>query len=606
MVSGVFIVNSPDLDILHQHSELLLYRIYHDNLPSPQQVINDFDEEYKRQLPETRLPILNIKGLNYIYIRPGNDVIFMIVDRNNLDVTLSIFFLDNFQKLLRHYLQPQDRSIRFDRDLIIDNIYFIYELLDECMDMGIIQMTDYNILKEYIKIVPNWPKSHDDNNDTSSDDEPPNDDKAPSKAKNSKPDMSQIKSTHNQAVKADINELEKNINSSILRASILSINWRPKGIFYAKNEIYVDIVENCDFSYDLQHNFILRNEVFGDCNVRCYLSGMPLCTIGFNENKISKIENENVKELTDIRVDNQLQLQDDDNLDEEITQESSQPKIRKHIPFTNIQFHQCVQLDSIYNYNLMKFIPPDDSFVLMSYHVEQQRQKRKLPLFMIKPTYRINKAASKLQVLITLSTQFKKRLHCKNLVIRIPINPKIFDVMIDDITDLKYKSEMGDVSFQVDSSELVWSIPSIHGNATSIKMMTELSISNVESVTLNDINYALQNKKYQGQDEEEEDDNQEAQDELDRYYGVNGAKSSVLEEIKKNLRQIKSFNHIQLKFNIPMLSYTGLKLNYLKVEEDEMKYTCFPWVRYVTRTDSSNSNYIYNFKLGLNCFNFQL
>ena len=37
------------------------------------------------------------------------------------------------------------------------------------------------------------------------------------------------------------------INSSILRTYSLAINWRPKGIFYAKNEIFIDIIEDCEF-----------------------------------------------------------------------------------------------------------------------------------------------------------------------------------------------------------------------------------------------------------------------------------------------------------------------------------------------------------------------
>ena len=39
--------------------------------------------------------------------------------------------------------------------MIVDNFPLIYELLDECMDFGVIQLTDYNILKEYIKMEVN-------------------------------------------------------------------------------------------------------------------------------------------------------------------------------------------------------------------------------------------------------------------------------------------------------------------------------------------------------------------------------------------------------------------------------------------------------------------
>ena len=209
----------------------------------------------------------------------------------------------------------------------------------------------------------------------------------------------------------------------------------------------------------------------------------------------------------------------------------------------------------------------------------------------------------------------------KNLLIKIPVNPLLFRVIMDDEHELKYKTELGDVSFQVDSSELVWNIDNLSGNNPSIKMMAELSVTNdVKSLTLEKIKTTLQNKTERQKQQELEmnqdelDDNEEAKRELDRYYGVNGSNSSLFEEIQKKLTLIKSFNHIKMSFNIPMLSYSGLKVNYLKVDEPDLKYTCFPWVRYVTQSDkvdlslfsaTPKSNCTYRFKLGANCFIFQ-
>lgn len=634
MVGTFYILHSPEMELEYMRSQVLLHRQYYDGLPDSQLILNRFDRIYKGQLLHERSPFIHYNGLNYIYLRQANDILLLVVTRQNVDAMLIILFLHKFQDLIKYYLcTSTDVSngrnlIEFDKDLIMDNVYFIYELLDECMDMGIIQMTDYNILKEYIKVIPNRPEFHLDAGDYNSDEEEDNTTSGGKKktGKLTQKELSKIKSTHNQAVKADeIAVEETHINSSILRASILAINWRPKGISYAKNEIFIDMIENCDFYYDLENQVILQNEVFGSCVVKCYLSGMPVCILGFNENRISKIANDSGSDVdtkTDneglsTRVGNQLSIDndDDDDVMEDVEDNKDihskeQQAGRKHIPFRNIQFHQCVQLDAIYKENLMKFIPPDDKFILMTYHVEQQRQKRKLPLIMIKPTYRVNRSTQKLQVMCILSTNFKKRFHCKNLIVKIPINPLLFKVIVDNNHELKYKTDIGDVNYQVDSSELIWVIGDCRGNNPSVKMMAELSIQYAGFINLETIKSTLHSRKINEQ-EPFIDDNEEAMKELDRYYGVNGSNSSLMQEIQSHLKNIQSFNHITMSFNIPMLSYTGLKLNYLKVQEDELKYTCFPWVRYITESDktnasmfnsTSNSSSSYKFKIGINCF----
>lgn len=682
MVSAFYILHATDLDLEYLNSEVLLNRVFYDDLPDTKLVIDTFDTVYRRQLPEQRTPFICYKGLNYIYIKEDNGIFLLLVTRRNVDTMLMILFLHHFQGLLKYYLcyanDTYNQELSFDKEVVMDNVYFIYELLDECMDQGIIQMTDYNILKEYIKIMPNRPvlnlhsedtyflsSSDSDsdsdsnvaaNSDSTHNKEQSNNKKTKSKRKKvkaSRKEFAGVKSTKNQAIKTDaITVDETQVNSSILRASSLSINWRPKGIFYAKNEIYIDMIENCEFHFDLQENVILRNEVFGNCFIKCYLSGMPICVVGFNETRISKIDNDDSSKDQDLgndpelRKGNQLKVEqfdddddynnydsnandDNDNItentesnDNELAESVKLQESKRHIPFRNIQFHQCVELDSIYKNNLMKFIPPDDKFILMSYQIEQQRQRRKLPLIMIKPTYRIKREAHKLQVLVILSTNFKKRLHGKNLMVKIPINPLLFQVIIDDEENsLKYKTEVGDVSYQVDSSELIWNLDNFAGNNPSIKMMAELSVnSNIEQLTPEKIAITLQNRTSAKQVDSNNttyttyDDNEEAKRELDRYYGVNGSKSTLIEEIQKNLTMIKSFNHVKMSFNIPMLSYSGLRVNYLKVDEPHLKYTCFPWVRYVTQSDKVNlslfsstpkSNCTYRFKLGLNCFTFE-
>ncbi|KAI5953876.1 hypothetical protein CANMA_004715 [Candida margitis] len=513
-------------------------------------------------------------------------------------------------------------------------IHFLCKV-DECLDFGILQITDYKLLEEYIKVEPNFPGLLDDDSNDSDNDELGNESKRKNeKGKKSKPNTD-IKSTHNQSIKTDVLENHANlINSSILRTYASSINWRPKGIFYAKNEIFVDIIENVEFIYDLKTESVKRNEIYGSCIVKSYLSGIPVCRMGFNENYMSSIENDEIgiKSVDDDPLpENQIQtdganeegegLLEENTAEQELEEqeegeakevvvspteelqgeevqrqsENENPtkeatKTFKHsIPIRNIQFHQCIELSKIYRDNIVTFIPPDDKFQLMSYQVEQQKNKKKFPLISIKPVFKIVHETKRLLVMCTLNTTFPRRRHCKSLFVRIPLNPYYFEL---DITDpnLKYKTENGEVSFKYDTMEIIWKIDSIDGKQT-VRMMCELSLLNCEQVTLSKISHYLLRKMVNQDsngssvqkhiDEESED----ARHDLEAFYGVNGkaltsTQKELLQQVKRNFKN----DDIVLTFKIPMFTYSGLKLSYISVEEEQLKYPCFPWIRYLTQS----------------------
>lgn len=624
MASALYILHWPEKDIDTLNSEILLHREYLNDLPTSDIVWNTFNEAYRIRKPEERSPFILSEGINYIYIKGENDLIILAVTRTNINCMLMIVFLDKLYGTLHHYfsktkniIKQENRGIQFElhRDIIVDNCNLIFELLDECMDFGIVQVTDYNILKEYIKLEAHHPKLKDidseDNSDSSeSSDTNDNLKVNKKKAKGKSKSRKQIKSTHNQANKSDVLTLEQDyINSSILKTASLSINWRPKGIFYAKNEIYVDMIESCEFHYDLETNSISTNYVYGMCVVKCYLSGMPVCKIGFNEHNLSGIENDSRINKTPPRSDNQLlesQIEGEEEVEEkeeELLSGDNNSKERHIVPITNVQFHQCIELDSIYNDNIIRFIPPDDKFVLFRYNVEQLKNRKKKPLIMIKPIFRISKSSKTLHVLCILDTSFRKRLHALNVSVKIPIPPHLFKLAgdINDGESMKFKAEAGTVNFKVDSSEVFWTIPIVKGKS-SIKMVTELLLSDVPP-SREEVETVLIGK---GITLGKEADNieEDTTSELDEFYGVNGKSKSLLASIRKNLASAPLQTNINVSFSIPMLLYSGLKLNYLRVDEDLMKYTCFPWVRYcsesIFRSQASKKSESNNFN-GQSC-----
>lgn len=740
MVSAIYILHKPHHETETLHFELLLHRGYHNDLPDNSLIVSLFDKSYKRIAHHERCPFIYYQGINFVYITGGQNIFLLAVSRRNTDAMTMVTFLHNFFLIMCQYLcvaqieapadtkDPKKPTIKeehhttyvdvtkLNKEVIIDNFVLIYELLDECMDFGVVQLTDYNILKEYIKLEANLAKKTSrllENNEYELSDSDSEDDGMSQKDKKKKAQkkIKNTKSTHNQAVNKDlIDETNNLVNSSILRTSSLAISWRPKGIFYAKNEIYIDIVENCDFYYDFETDVIKTNEILGSCYVKSYLSGMPVCKLGFNERNISSIGNdssygetddneepdtnteegeerklsegkekkgtlsesedkkgtlsdaieETLTEAKDKRErnlsetqpetilegqqttehtitpkssidnpsdnqfdtvadqvpedipDNQLKgLEEEEEEDDE--QVTKRKKRRVRIPIRDVQFHQCIKLGSIYKNNIVYFTPPDDRFTLMTYHVEQLKRNKK-PLFMIQPTFRVYKLARKVQVLCIINTNFKKRLHCKDLLIRIPINPKLFRIKYnkDNEDDLKYKAEIGDVSYKVDASELFWSLDNVDGSKKTIKMMAELLLHDTdhidEETTANSLNHKFSPEAAPIDNEEPEPEINEAKMELDKYYGVNGASTSIFDEVQKNVLQIHDHNHISLTFNIPNLTYSGLRLNYLRVDEDQMKYTCFPWVRYLTQSElhSNNASSHCNYRFKLSMSNYQI
>lgn len=649
MVSAIYILHWPENDLPFQYGELLLHRRYHSGLPSDGFIINTFNVTYKAFKPEQRVPFINSKGINFIYVRGGDDILIVAVTIRNVDAMQTIVFLNHFYGTLCHYLCQEDGGM-LSKDRITDNLHLIFDLIDECIDHGIVQVTDYNILKEYIKLEVNLPKIKFEENIYESD----SDSDRPEAKTKSKKREKKIKSTHNRAITTDqISEDASVINSSILRTYSLAINWRPKGIFYAKNEIYIDLTEECEFYYDLEMELIKVNEIKGTCFVKCYLSGMPLCKLGFNKRQISGIHEDADMETdhdnmpTDRPGNLIVEEFDDENDEEELESKNSEKEnttakkipiseslesvpsnksfelsdslLQSHnpgsknssqkttkvaskprIPIRNIQFHQCIELGALYKDNLVTFTPPDDKFVLMTYNVEQQKQKYKLPLIMIKPTYRIIKETRKLQVMCTLSTNFKRRLHCRDLIVRIPINPHIFNISYSKDDEIKYKAEMGDVNYKIDTSELCWTLDNITGKK-SVRMMAELSLSESDGIEIETIQRTLNNKFHAQETREEIDDSMH---ELDRFYGVNGETSSLAQQMQLQSKLKFNYHDVNISFTIPMLSYSGLKLNYLRVDEEKLKYTCFPWIRYQTESKIKSNEKVcdYRFKLGLNCF----
>ena len=140
------------------------------------------------------------------------------------------------------------------------------------------------------------------------------------------------------------------------------------------------------------------NQILGEIDCKSYLSGMPELKLGINETLSS----------------------------------------RKSI-FSNIQYHQCVDLNNLDD-RTVEFIPPDGEFTLLNYQIFDTNVLQ--PLVLVKPQYRIFKKNDKykLRIKVHMVTTFKRKFSMIDVKIRIPLVIKHPILFIDFNSSMKYST----------------------------------------------------------------------------------------------------------------------------------------------------------------------
>ncbi|CAK9441517.1 uncharacterized protein LODBEIA_P53850 [Lodderomyces beijingensis] len=192
---------------------------------------NTIDEgEYK--------PFINDQGVNYIFIHHNNLYICALTRKNENIMTIIIFLSKLIEVMTQYFKSLEEESIR-------DNFVIIYELLDEMMDFGVVQTTDFKILKEYI----------------------------------TQDYYALLKTTQSHLV-APPNALTN------------AVSWRKDGISYKKNEAFLDVVESINMLITANGQ-VLNSEILGEIKIKSHLSGMPDLRLGLNDKGIFTGNNNN-------------------------------------------------------------------------------------------------------------------------------------------------------------------------------------------------------------------------------------------------------------------------------------------------------------------------
>lgn len=433
MASAVF--------FLDQKGKPLLSRNYRGDIPMS--AVEKFPLLLMEVEDETAVvpPCLSHEGVNYLYITHNNLYLLALTKRNSNAMEILLFLHRLKDVLIEYFKELAEESIR-------DNFVVIYELLDEMMDYGSPQITETKILKEYI-------------------------------------------TQHSRIFELVVPQAQARPPVAVTNA----VSWRSEGLTYRKNEAFLDVVESVNMLCSPTGQ-VLRSEILGSVQMKCYLSGMPELRLGLNDRVIFDHQaNTTGKQMAT----------------------GSGKGGGRAIEMEDVKFHQCVRLSRFESDRTISFIPPDGEFELMSYRLNTNVK----PLIWVdcKATKHAN---SRIEILVKVKGQFKKRSTANNVEIVIPVP--------EDADSPKFKTTTGTVKWKPEKSSIVWKIRQF-GGGREFAMRAELGLPTVQA-------------------------------------------SDATE----------SKPPIQVSFNIPYFTTSGIQVRYLKIIEPKLQYQSYPWVRYITKS----------------------
>ncbi|KAG5360251.1 AP-1 complex subunit mu [Yarrowia sp. C11] len=343
-------------------------------------------------------PCFTHEGVNYLYITHNNLYLLALTKRNTNAAEILLFLHRVVQVLTEYFKGLEEESIR-------DNFVLIYELLDELMDYGFPQTTDTKILKEYI-----------------------------------------TQKSHILEIAMEIAQVPKEQPRPPM-AVTNAVSWRSEGIKYRKNEAFLDVVEAVNLLLSPSGQ-VLRSEVLGSVQMKCYLSGMPELRLGLND-----------KVLFD-HVSNTGAGGGGS------SGGSARASRGKSIEMEDVKFHQCVRLSRFENDRTISFIPPDGQFELMSYRLNTTVK----PLIWV--DCKINKYSNtRIEILAKARGQFKKRSTANNVEIHIPVP--------EDADSPKLAATAGSIKWHPEKACVTWKIKQF-GGGREFSMRAELGLPSVQ------------------------------------------------------------------------------------------------------------------------------
>lgn len=201
----------------------------------------------------------------------------------------------------------------------------------------------------------------------------------------------------------------------------------------------------------------------------------------------------------------------------------------KAIEMEDVKFHQCVRLSRFENDRTISFIPPDGEFELMSYRLNTQVK----PLIWVECVVESH-SGSRIEYMVKARAQFKRRSTANNVEIIVPVP--------DDADSPRFRTNVGTVHYAPEQSAIVWKIKQF-GGAKEFLMRAELGLPSVR-----------------GDDE--------------HGGGMTGGFGGSMGGVGAPGKGAK--RPIQVKFEIPYFTTSGIQVRYLKITEPKVCHISIP------------------------------
>lgn len=245
--------------------------------------------------------------------------------------------------------------------------------------------------------------------------------------------------------------------------------------------------------------------------MKCYLSGMPELRLGLN--------------------------------DKAMFETTGRATRGKAVEMEDVKFHQCVRLSRFENDRTISFIPPDGEFELMSYRLNTQVK----PLIWVECVVESH-SGSRIEYMLKVSStptpffhiilimcgqqakaQFKRRSTANNVEILVPVP--------EDADSPRFRTNIGSVHYAPEKSAIIWKIKQF-GGGKEFLMRAELGLPSVK-----------------GDDE--------------HGGGMTGGFGGSMGGAGQTGKGKRPIN---VKFEIPYFTTSGIQVRYLKIIEPKVRF----------------------------------
>lgn len=194
----------------------------------------------------------------------------------------------------------------------------------------------------------------------------------------------------------------------------------------------------------------------------------------------------------------------------------------KAVEMEDVKFHQCVRLSRFENDRTISFIPPDGEFELMSYRLNTQVK----PLIWVETEVRMH-SGSRIEYVLKARAQFKRRSTANNVEILVPVP--------SDADSPRFRTNIGSVHYAPEQSAIIWKIKQF-GGSKEFLMRAELGLPSVKG------------------------DDEHGGGMTGGFGGSMGGAGG----------QGKGKRPVQVKFEIPYFTTSGIQVRYLKIIEPKV------------------------------------